>query len=125
MRSPARTSSSAMASVSTSARSRLAMGARWLRNSHGGRDVGPQPEGMRRLPFALAHIEMVGAGRAAPVDDGGRVARLELAELPEGLARAGAAAAVDAVGHRIGDVQRVEDQLGQPVGKARAPRLRA
>ena len=33
MRSPARTSSSAMASVSTSARSRLEIGDRWLRNT--------------------------------------------------------------------------------------------
>ena len=59
---------------------------------HRRRDVRPQPEGMRRLPFALAHVEMVGAGRAPPVDDGGGVAGLELAELPEGLAacRAGA-----------------------------------
>ena len=80
---------------------------------------------MRRLPFALAHVEVIGAGGAAPVDDGGRIARLELAELPERLAGSGPAPAVDAVRHRIGDVQRFQDQIGQAVGKRRAPRLRA
>ena len=125
MRSPARTSSSAMASVSTSARSRLEIARQVAAEDHGRRDVRPEPEGVRRLPFALAHVEVVGAGGAAPVDDGGGVARLELAELPEGLAGPGPAPAVDAVGHGVGDVQRVEDQLGQAIGKRRAPRLRA
>ena len=86
---------------------------------HRRRYVRPEPEGVRRLPFALAHVEMVGTRRAPPVDDGGRVARLvELAELPEGLAGARPTAAVDAVRHRIGDAQGLEQQIGQPVGKS-------
>ena len=84
---------------------------------HGGRNVGPEPEGVRGLPFALADVERVGAGRTPPVDDGGRIAALELAELPERLARSGATPAVDAMHHRVGNAQRLEQQIRQTIGE--------
>ena len=70
---------------------------------HRGRAVGPEPDRVRGLPFLLAHVEMVVAGGAAPVDAARRLARDEAAELPEVLARAGAAAAVQAVDDGGGD----------------------
>ena len=82
------------------------------------REIGPQPHGMRRFPLALAHVEMVGARRAAPVDLAQRVARLELAELPERLAGAGAPASVQAVRHRLGDALRVDEDFRQAVREA-------
>ena len=61
---------------------------------------------------------MIGARRAAPVDLAQRVARLELAELPERLAGAGAPAPVQAVRHRLRDALRVDEDFRQAVGKA-------
>ena len=82
------------------------------------REIRPQPYGMRRFPLALADVEMIGARRAAPVDLAQRVARLELAELPERLARAGAPAAVQAVRDSLRDTLRVDEDFRQAVGEA-------
>ncbi len=38
---------------------------------HRRREVGPQPQPLGGLPLALAHVEMVGACRAAPIDRAG------------------------------------------------------
>ena len=65
---------------------------------------------MGRLPFALAHEEMVGARRAPPVDAGKGVVLVEMAELPEGLAGSGAAAAMNAVGDGMGDALRLDQE---------------
>src|SRR5688572_9290633 len=72
---------------------------------------------MRRLPLALAHVEMIGARRTAPVDLAQRVTRLELAELPERLARAGAAATVQTVRHRLRDALSIDEDFRKSVGK--------
>src|SRR6266571_4513719 len=82
---------------------------------------------MRGLPFPLAHIEVIVAGRAAPVDAVRRLAGDEAAVLPEVLARAGAAAAVQTVDHGGGDAARLEDEPrhggGERAGLAgRSPR---
>ena len=77
---------------------------------HRRRAVGPQPDRMGGLPFLLAHIEMVVAGGAAPVDAAGRFAGGEPAILPEILARPGAAPSVQAMNDRRGDAARLEDQ---------------
>ncbi len=90
---------------------------------HRRRLIRPQPSRVRRLPFALAHEQAVGGGRAAPVDQLPRVALLELAELPEGLAGSGAAAAVDAEHDGHGDAARFEHERGQAVGERERPRL--
>ena len=50
------------------------------RERHGGRAVGPDPDRVRGLPFLLADVEMVVAGRAAPVDAARRLARHEAAD---------------------------------------------
>ncbi len=84
---------------------------------HGGGQVRPQPDRVRRLPLALAHVEMVGARRAPPVDLPVGVARPELAKLPEGLAGAGAAAAVNAVRDRLRDALGLDEDVGQTVGE--------
>ncbi len=67
---------------------------------HRRRKVGPDPDRMRRLPFALAHIEMVVARRAPPVDAARGLARHEAAILPKILARPGAPPSVQAVKDR-------------------------
>src|SRR5512146_3395624 len=91
---------------------------------HRWRTVGPEPDGVRGLPFALAHIEMVVARRAPPIDGMRRLAVEEAAVLPEILARAGAAAAVQTVNERRGDAARFEDEARHARGKllARADR---
>ncbi len=65
---------------------------------------------MRRLPFAFTHIEMVRSGRTAPINGFSGVAVFEMTELPESLARAAAVAAMDAVGYRVGDTLRRDQQ---------------
>lgn len=52
---------------------------------------------MRRLPFALAHIEPFVLGGTAPIDAVCCLARDERAKLPEGLASARAPASMDAM----------------------------
>ena len=86
-RSPPRTSSSAAASIRTMRALALRHARQVALEIHGRREVGPQPDRVRRLPFALAHVEMIRARRAAPVDETRRIARMILAELPERLAR--------------------------------------
>ena len=86
-RSPPSTSTSASANATTSARSSLVSQHERRGEHHRGRAVRPDPHRVRGFPFLLAHIEMVVARRAAPVDARGRLARHEAAELPEILAR--------------------------------------
>ena len=83
---------------------------------HRGRQVGPQPDGVGGLPFLLAHIEMVVAGRASPVDRGRRFAGNEGAELPEGLAAAAHPASVPAGQNRGGDAPRLDQKVGHAGG---------
>jgi hypothetical protein len=81
------------------------------RGEHHGRGaVGPDPHRVRRLPFLLAHVKMIVAGRASPVDPGRRFARYEAAVLPEILAWTGAAAAMQPVNHGCRDAARFEHQ---------------
>ena len=77
---------------------------------HRRRQIDPEPDRMRRLPFALAHVEIIGTGRAAPVDEGDRVVLIVVPELPEGLAGSGAAAAMRAVGDGLGDALRLDQE---------------
>ena len=65
---------------------------------------------MRGLPFLLAHIEVVVARRAPPVDARCGLAGDEAAVLPEILARAGATASVHAMDDGRGDAARFQDQ---------------
>src|SRR6185369_8619554 len=53
---------------------------------HRGRRVAPQPDALGRLPFGLADVEALRFGALAPIDTSCGIARLVLAELPEGLA---------------------------------------
>lgn len=68
---------------------------------------------MRGFPLAFAHVEPLVAGGAAPVDAVGGFAGGEGAELPEGFARAGAAAPVHAVQDGGGDFLGRDDDGGQ------------
>src|SRR5262249_45568495 len=67
-------------------------------------------DGVGGLGFALAHVKMVVAGGAPPVDAARRLARQEAAVLPEILSRPGALAAVQPVDDGGGDAARLEDQ---------------
>ena len=58
---------------------------------------------MGGLPFQFADIEMVVAGRTAPIDAVGGFAGNEGAKLPKGFAGTGLAASVPAGGDRDGD----------------------
>ena len=71
--------------------------------AHGGRIVAPQPDALRRFPFGLAHEQVPGLGRLAPVDRLRRIGRLVAAELPEGFSLTDPAAAVHALRHGRGD----------------------
>jgi len=84
---------------------------------HRRRTVRPDPDGVRSFPFLLAHIKVFVARRAAPVDPPGRFAGDEAAVLPEVLARAGAAAAVQPVDDRGRDAARLEDEPGNSGGQ--------
>src|ERR1700743_832061 len=53
--------------------------------SHRWGAVGPEPDRMRRLPFALAHIEMIVARRSSPIDILRGLAGIETAVLPKAL----------------------------------------
>ncbi len=109
-RSPPSTSTSASANATTSARSSFGLPHERRREHHRGRTVRPDPHRMRGFPLALAHIKMIVARGAAPVDARGGFARHEAAVLPEVLAGAGAAAAVQAVDHRRGDAARFQNK---------------
>src|SRR5687767_9276731 len=65
---------------------------------------------MRGLPFLLAHVEMLVAGGATPVDAARRLARQETAVLPEVLSRTGPPPAVQPVDDGGGDPARLQDQ---------------
>ena len=84
---------------------------------HGGRKIDPQPNGVRRLPFPLAHEEMVGASRAPPIDAGAGIVVVEMTELPEGLARPRAPAAMAAMGHGMGDALCLDQERWHARGK--------
>ena len=80
---------------------------------HGRRAIGPQPHRVRGFPFLLAHVEMLVARGAAPVDAARGLARQEAAVLPEILPRAGALAAVQPVDDGGGDAAGLEDETRQ------------
>src|SRR5215470_2234301 len=65
---------------------------------------------MRGLPFLLAHIEVLVASGAPPIDPARRLTPQEAAVLPEVLARAGTLAAVQSVDDGGGDAARLKDQ---------------
>ncbi len=85
--------------------------------AHRGGPVHPEPDRVRGLPFALAHVEPVVARRAAPIDPLRRLARHEGPELPEALALAGPAPAVDAVRERGRDPPRLENEARHAPGQ--------
>ena len=82
---------------------------------HGRRGVGPQPHRMGGFPFAVAHIGVVVAGRAAPVDARGIAFDIG-PELPEILADAALAAAMPAGDHGVDDAARLDQQVGHQRG---------
>ena len=65
---------------------------------------------MGRFPFALAHEQMVGACRAAPIDARARIVLIEMTELPERFARTRAAPAMSPMGDGVGDALRFDEQ---------------
>jgi hypothetical protein len=75
----------------------LALGRQRRNEGHRRRTVGPEPDGVRGLPFALAHIKMVVARGAPPVDVLGRLAGGETPVLPEVLGMAAASERAPAV----------------------------
>ena len=66
---------------------------------HRRREVGPQPDALRRLPLLVAQEQLGRARRLAPVDPAGGIALLVGPELPERLADADPAAAMHALRH--------------------------
>ena len=124
-RSPPCTSTSASASVTTSARSSLDLLRKLRSKRHRRRTVGPDPNRVRGFPFLLAHIEVLVARRAAPIDARGRFARHKPAILPEILARAGAPAAMQAVNDGRRHPPRLQHEPRHGVGEgAAAPAAR-
>ena len=118
-RSPPRTSSSAAASIETTARSRLVTLAQVALEIHRSAKGRARARRCGRLPTrARAHRHVWNLPSAAPVDQTllNRVV-LVLPELPERLAGAGAAAAVNAVRDGLRDALRLDHQIGQPVGE--------
>ena len=81
--------------------------------AHGGGAVDPEPDGVGRLPFALAHIMAVVARRAAPVDAVGGLACVKALNCQNASPGPGLAAAVDAVGGGGGDAPRLDGDAGQ------------
>src|SRR5881397_1167644 len=65
-----------------------------LHELHRSGAVGPDPYGVRGLPFLLAHIEEIVPAGTAPVDAARRLPRHEPPILPEILSGAGAPAAM-------------------------------
>src|ERR1019366_8895975 len=88
----------------------LAVGDERGSERHRRRPVGPDPYGVRGFPFALAHVEMIVARRAPPVDVLRRLARHEAAVLPEILAGSGAASSMQAVNDGRCDAARFENE---------------
>ncbi len=81
---------------------------------HAGGGVAPQADGLGGFPFHVADEDAVGEGGAAPVDAAGGVTGDEGAVLPEAVADADAAAAVDALGDGGGDALGRDEQGRQP-----------
>src|SRR6185503_3017120 len=79
--------------------------------------VAPQPHALRGFPFGLAYIKPLRFRALAPIDALRSVARLILAELPEGLALADAAAAMHALRDRRGDAVGGDKQWRQRSGR--------
>ena len=78
--------------------------------NHRRRAIRPDPDGVRGFPFEFAHVEMIVARGAPPIDPRRRLAGDKAAVLPEILAGSGAAAAVQSVNHRRRDAPRFQDQ---------------
>ena len=91
----------------------LGLGRQMRAERHRGRQVRPEPDGMRRFPFALADIEMIGTCRAPPIDGGGAVALRVMAKLPEGFAGAGAAPAMNAVRDGLRNAAGLDEESGE------------
>ena len=79
-RSPPSTSISASAKAIDQRAFELGLPDQRRGEHHRGRAVGPDPHRVRGLPFLLAHIKMIVARRAAPVDARGRLAGDEAAD---------------------------------------------
>ena len=77
---------------------------------HRRRTIGPDPHRVRRFPFLFAHIQMIVARRATPIDAGSGFAGYEAAVLPEIFSGPGAAPSVQTVEHRRRDLPRFQDQ---------------
>ncbi len=88
--------------------------------THRRREIDPQPHRMGGLPFALAHEQMVGACRAAPIDASPRVVLIEMTELPERLTGTRAAPAMRPMGDGVSDALRLDEERRharrQPMG---------
>src|SRR5690606_29804515 len=80
------------------------------------RAVGPEPDRVGGLPFAVTDIDMVVASGAAPVYPGYRLTFHIGAELPEVLADAATAAAVPASGDVVDDATGFNQQVRQQRG---------
>ena len=112
-RSPPRTQRSAKASASKSGPVDLRHRRQTRSEAHRGRAVEPNPDRVRRLPFALAHESALFARGAAPVDPRRRLAREERPKLPEGLARSGAPPAMNAMPHGLRHAAGRDDEARQ------------
>jgi hypothetical protein len=68
---------------------------------------------MRSFPFTLAHIEVIVAGRTAPIHPPRGLPGQESAVLPKILARSGAAPAMQAMNHGCSDAARFQNETWQ------------
>ena len=118
-RSPPRTQRSAKASASNGRPVDLRRRRETRCELHRGRAIEPDPDRMRRLPLALAHESALFTRRATPVDSRRRLAGEKGPKLPEGLARAGAPPAMNAVPHRLRHAAGGDDQARQTGRKRR------
>src|SRR5882757_5129635 len=75
---------------------------------------------MGGFPFAFTHIKMIVARRPPPIDIVRRLAVDESPVLPEIFARAGAAAAMQAVDDGRGDAARFQNETRNPRGELTA-----
>ena len=70
---------------------------------HAAGAVTPEIDGLGGFPLGFADEGAVGFGRGTPVDPGDRVALIEWAELPKAITLSDSAAAMHALGDRIGN----------------------
>src|SRR5262249_58599821 len=68
---------------------------------------------MCSFPFTLAHIEVIVAGRTAPIHATRGLPGQESAVLPEIFAWSGAAPAMQAMNHGCSDAARFENEAGE------------